>query len=481
MPERRRLGTGENITRSGLTAHSITRRPKSSAQPATGGELLTEQCDVRKLTCGCQRKSPLSGGPKNGEQASDDAVAYAFPWRGVKSDVRLQGVLPSALKFELDRGRLLNLLVGHTIYNDATVAIRELLQNAIDAVRFQHHLSKRDALAQEAAMSMGSVRVHWRHKERALIVEDDGTGMDKDVIQNHLMKVGSSFYNTPRFEAENRGFTPISRFGIGILTCFMISDDVEIITCRAGRAHRIRMTSVEADYLLRELPLRDPKLSGLTPHGTRVTLILRERVRFEKRSVADILRFWVILPECRVEYVESGKASEKVGFASTAEALDYYHRTDKSRESNSSAKVEIITRQTEIGASNDRPPGSYDLAIAVQSGWYPDKSFARRPKGLIPGVCVEGIRVASVLPWFPEAGPDGLSCIMSVRNNPMLRTTVSRSAIERDDAYDKLGMLCLEMLTEHVRDEVRRIADLPGQPCHKQVQQGSGCTAICLT
>ena len=31
-------------------------------------------------------------------QESDDAVAYAFPGRGVKSDVRLQGVLPSALK-----------------------------------------------------------------------------------------------------------------------------------------------------------------------------------------------------------------------------------------------------------------------------------------------------------------------------------------------------------------------------------------------
>ena len=77
-----------------------------------------------------------------------------------------------------------------------------------------------------------------------------------------------------------------------------------------------------------------------------------------------------------------------------------------------------------------------------------------------------------MLPWFPEAGPDGLSCIMSVRNNPMLRTTVSRSAIERDDAYDKLGMLCLEMLTEHVRDEVRRIADLPGQPLSQASSAG---------
>ena len=122
-----------------------------------------------------------------------------------------------------------------------------------------------------------------------MIVEDDGTGMDKDVIQNHLMKVGSSFYNTPRFEAENwRGFTPISRFRYrhSLTLLHDPPDDVENPSLRrAGRAHRIRMTSVEADYLLRELPLRDPKLSGLTPHGTRVTLILRERVRFLKKPL----------------------------------------------------------------------------------------------------------------------------------------------------------------------------------------------------
>jgi len=66
-------------------------------------------------------------------QEKRDGKDYCFPWRGVTGDVRLEGVRPHKLKFELDRGRLLDLLVGHTLYNDPTVAIRELLQNAIDA------------------------------------------------------------------------------------------------------------------------------------------------------------------------------------------------------------------------------------------------------------------------------------------------------------------------------------------------------------
>ena len=45
MPERRRLGTGESITRSGLTAHWATQRRKSSAQPATGRRTISELSD----------------------------------------------------------------------------------------------------------------------------------------------------------------------------------------------------------------------------------------------------------------------------------------------------------------------------------------------------------------------------------------------------------------------------------------------------
>ena len=48
MPGRRRLGTGENITRSGLIAHLATRRPKSSAQPA-----MEDGSSPEKVTYAC--------------------------------------------------------------------------------------------------------------------------------------------------------------------------------------------------------------------------------------------------------------------------------------------------------------------------------------------------------------------------------------------------------------------------------------------
>jgi hypothetical protein len=263
---------------------------------------------------------------------SPDAKDFSFPWHRVDGDVRLEGVPPQPMRFEMDRGQLLDLLVGHTIYNEPTVAVRELLQNGIDAVRYQAHLDTREAeVTKTDCPPLGKVVVHWQSSSRMLVIEDNGIGMDRDVIRHHLMSVGSSYYNTPQFEAEHRDFVPISRFGIGILTCFMVSDDIEIVTFKKNRGFRIRMTSVKSTYLLRELERGNSLLEGLEPHGTRVTLRVRDTVDLQKRSILDIVKHWVILPECDVEYSEPGLQSIKVGFPSVADALRSYIAAEETK------------------------------------------------------------------------------------------------------------------------------------------------------
>ncbi len=204
------------------------------------------------------RQLEQTKGWSNSSQQSPDAKEYWFPWHTVKGNILVEGHEPVPMKFELDRGRLLDLLVGHTIYNDATVAVRELLQNAIDAVRYQHYLEEKEQLnTGRPASAMGRVLIKWDSSERVLIVEDNGIGMDRTVISSHLMKVGASFYNTPQFQQEYKDYTPISRFGIGILTNFMVSDDIEIVTCKGGTGYRLRLTSVQSDYLLKKIDLGD--------------------------------------------------------------------------------------------------------------------------------------------------------------------------------------------------------------------------------
>jgi hypothetical protein len=386
-------------------------------------------------------------------QQIPDAKGFVFPWRAIKGDIRVEGNLPRPMRFELDRGRLLDLLVGHTIYNDPTVAVRELLQNAIDAVRFQLHLDNKDASRLITKPEMGRVIIDWNPETRLLTVEDNGTGMDLGTIENHLLRVGASFYDTPQFQTEHANFTPISRFGIGILTCFMISDNIEIVTCRSGVGRRIRMTSVHADYLLKDLPSGDAQLDGLEPHGTRIKLVLRPSVNLKEKSMLDIVRQWIIVPACEVTYSEAGEKPQRIGFDDAAEALQFLISEEEQSKAGKRSLELIRATFTESDAT-------YDLAFAVQTGFFPERIFLVNDRRRSSAVCIEGIRADWHLPGFKP----GLYGVLSVRGNKRFRTTVSRQSLEIDDEYQRVANLCATWLFKHIKDEVQRISAFQGTP-----------------
>jgi molecular chaperone HtpG len=386
-------------------------------------------------------------------QQLPDARGFAFPWRGIKGDVRVEGNLPRQMRFELDRGRLLDLLVGHTIYNEPTVAVRELLQNAIDAVRFQYHIERRDLDNRDQPNKMGRVLIEWNPDTRVLTVTDNGIGMDLATIENHLLRVGSSFYDTPQFQSENSNFTPISRFGIGILTCFMISDNIEIVTCHKGSGRRIRMTSVHADYLLKDLPAGDPQLKGIDFHGTKVKLVVRPSVNLEEKRMIDIVRQWIIVPVCEVLYQESDTQEIQIGFKNASDALRFITIANEASVDSRLFEVLNTTFQEPDGAT-------YDFAYVVRKSYFPERVFVRTDNRRVSAVCIEGIRADWHLPGFR---PD-FWAMLSVRGNRRFRTTVSRQSLEVDEEYTRVAKLCAKQLFAHVQNEVERISSFPGNP-----------------
>jgi len=397
-----------------------------------------------------------------------DSKEYIFPWQSIIGDLRVEGNQPQQMRFEFDRGKLLDLLVGHAIYNDPTVAIRELIQNGIDAVRFQYLLDKKNEVNKgKTNVKLGKIIVYWDANTRKLIIEDNGTGMDWDIIKFHLMRVGSSFYATPQFLNEYKSFTPISRFGIGILTCLRSSDDIEIVTVKGSNGHRIRMSSVHADYLLRELPLGDSLLKDIEPHGTRVTLTLRESVELSQKSIEEILRYWIILPECQVEYIETGNSPVKIGFNNPKEALKYYYDIiiKDSKNPTQYQDIEYVNSTFQI------EDGNYDMVVAVKSGWFSQKSFANCPPLPLPHICIEGIRVSNELPGFIDSS-NNIPVLLSVRGVSGLRTTVSRSGLEADDKYYNLGGIIVEFLLNYVKDEIIRISNEKGKPLSRASSVG---------
>jgi len=137
--------------------------------------------------------------------------------------------------------RLVGILGGRTLYgDDAFAAVRELLQNARDAILLQRAV---DSISGHASQD-GRIDVALESDGRgeALVVNDNGVGMTADVITNYLLGIASDYWNSSHFFANypgvaEAGFQPAGRFGIGFLSVFMLGEEVEVQTQRQGGAH----------------------------------------------------------------------------------------------------------------------------------------------------------------------------------------------------------------------------------------------------
>ncbi|MDP3929465.1 MAG: ATP-binding protein, partial [Bacteroidota bacterium] len=135
------------------------------------------------------------------------------------------------LSFSLNQKRIIELLMGVGLYKDKFASLRELYQNALDACRCM--ISEANTIQHRATgiIQFGIERVD---DKVYLYCKDNGIGMTKGVIENFLLKIGNSYYKSSDFykkQAQWGGtFSPTSQFGIGILSCFMLGNKIEIIT-----------------------------------------------------------------------------------------------------------------------------------------------------------------------------------------------------------------------------------------------------------
>lgn len=163
------------------------------------------------------------------QAAAKEASQFRFPWRKIDSaQVRAVGFESRQFAFELDKPRILKLLTGHTLYNNSDVVVRELAQNSLDATRLQ----------KTKTGGPGEISISLNTATRTLTVDDNGTGMTQTVIEQHFLNVGNSLYDDDGFRKKYPTFSAISRFGIGILSIFMISDEIEVITKRRKKSTR---------------------------------------------------------------------------------------------------------------------------------------------------------------------------------------------------------------------------------------------------
>jgi hypothetical protein len=185
---------------------------------------------------------------------------YSLEWH-----VAPRGFRPVSIQFEFDRANMFDILSDEVYQGDCYVFLRELLQNSIDAIRFRRAMLQSKSYPYQ---DVGVIRFTVEHREDGYIIvtcTDDGIGMDEYVVRNYLAIAGKSYYRSPDFEREGIYFDPISRFGIGILSCFMVADLVEIETYKdpylppVSPPLRIKIPSLNRQFRTETLPPESAK------------------------------------------------------------------------------------------------------------------------------------------------------------------------------------------------------------------------------
>ncbi len=124
--------------------------------------------------------------------------------------------------FKVDLKGIIRLL-SDNLYSSDHVFLRELLQNAVDAIAAR---KKSDAEFKESRITV----TYRRNKSGAqLTFADNGIGLNQEEIHTFLSVIGQS---SKRSDAVRNSF--IGQFGIGLLSGFLVTNEIKVITRSAA-------------------------------------------------------------------------------------------------------------------------------------------------------------------------------------------------------------------------------------------------------
>ena len=172
-------------------------------------------------------------------------------------------------------------LGGITLYGQPSIAIRELIQNSLDAVNlFRIHIGKIE------------IKLFKQNGNDFIEIIDDGIGMSQTILTNQLLDFGGSYWKSNEFKygyegAVADGFESLGKFGIGFFSAFMLGDEIWVSSWKYGNSINdmkvLEFTDgLESTPILRNTTLNEKK--DILGHGTAIKIKLKKDPYLEKEG-----------------------------------------------------------------------------------------------------------------------------------------------------------------------------------------------------
>ncbi|TPI28194.1 hypothetical protein FJ414_27705 [Mesorhizobium sp. B3-1-6] len=143
--------------------------------------------------------------------------------------------VPDSISFKVAETEMLSLLLSPLYGDHPGYGVRELLQNARDAV-----IEAKALDTPHLKKEIGKIDVFLNVNEStaSFRIVDNGVGMDIDILKNYFLNAGASYRTSKSWQAtyvDDDGHSTIARsgrFGVGALAAFLIGPKISVKTRR---------------------------------------------------------------------------------------------------------------------------------------------------------------------------------------------------------------------------------------------------------
>jgi len=158
-------------------------------------------------------------------------------------------------EFQTEVKQLLKLVIN-SLYSHKEIFLRELISNASDAIDKLNHLTLSDDKFKDFDLKP-KITLMVDEKDQSLTIMDNGIGMNKDDLMEHLgtiAKSGTKSFIDKLSGDAKKDSNLIGQFGVGFYSAFMVASKIDVISKKAGEDKAYKWSSSgDGEYDLMEV------------------------------------------------------------------------------------------------------------------------------------------------------------------------------------------------------------------------------------
>ena len=216
-------------------------------------------------------------------------------------------------KFEADTGKILDIVIN-SLYSQKEIFVRELISNASDALDKRRYLSATDSKL--SSKEPGKITIHVNKKAKTLTISDNGIGLNEPEMIEALGTIARS--GTKDFieqlnsskNKESSKIALIGQFGVGFYSSFMVSENVSVVSRKAGSDKAFKWVSDGHTGF-------DIEASDRATAGTSVTLLLKkaDKEYLDEVRISHLIKKYSDHISYPIEWIESDEVSRVLNSA----------------------------------------------------------------------------------------------------------------------------------------------------------------------